>query len=280
MFDTKLQVCGQHLIPCNFPARAPSGAPAVLTFFFLLFLATNKIAPQIRSLPLPTISFPLNYAWTIRSFVDAPDIRAKTSPLNQSLINMGHTGCFWSATDHCRAGCLIGRWTATDAFPLCDEQPCVKSYSPNIARVIKSRRMRWAGHVALMGEERGVYRVLVRKPEGKRPMGRPRRRWVDNIRMGLQEVGCGYMDWIGLAQDRDRWRTLASAVMNLRVPWNVRNFLTSCKPVSFSRRTLHHAVSMYFALMIFFLRLNLIKVWPHSEAGWCCGFVVRSCLTL
>jgi len=90
--------------------------------------------------------------------------------------------------------------------------------SPNIVQVIKSKRMRWAGHVARMGEERGVYRVFVGKPEGKRPLGRPRRRWVDNIRMDLQEVGCGYMDWIGLAQDRDRWWTLVSAVMNLRVP--------------------------------------------------------------
>ena len=90
--------------------------------------------------------------------------------------------------------------------------------SPNIVLVIKSRRMRWAGHVARMGEERGVYRVLVGKPEGRRPLGKPRRRWVDNIRMDLHEVGCGYMDWIGLAQDRDRWRTLVSVVMNLRVP--------------------------------------------------------------
>ena len=90
--------------------------------------------------------------------------------------------------------------------------------SPNIVRVIKSRRLRWAGHVARMGEERGVYRVLVGKPEGKRQLGRPRRKWVDNIRMDLQEVGCGHVDWIGLAQDRDRWRTLVSAVMNLRVP--------------------------------------------------------------
>ena len=90
--------------------------------------------------------------------------------------------------------------------------------SPNIVWVIKSRRMRWAGHVAIMGEERGAYRISVGKPEGKRPLGRRRRRWVDNIRMDLQEVGCGYMDWIGLAQDRDRWRTLVSAVMNLRVP--------------------------------------------------------------
>jgi len=90
--------------------------------------------------------------------------------------------------------------------------------SPNIVRVIKSRRMGWAGHVARMSEERGVYRVLVGKPEGKKPLGKPRRRWVDNIRMDLQEVGFAYMDWIGLAQDRDRWRTLVSAVMNLRVP--------------------------------------------------------------
>ena len=115
--------------------------------------------------------------------------------------------------------------------------------SPNIVRVIKWRRMWWTGHVARMGEERGVYRVLVGKPEGRRPLGRPRRRWVDNIRMDLQEVGCGNVDWIGLARDRDRWRTLVSTVMNLRVPWNAGNFLTSCKPVSFSRRTLHHGVS-------------------------------------
>jgi len=90
--------------------------------------------------------------------------------------------------------------------------------SPNIVRMIKSRRMRGADHVARMGEERGVYRVLLGKPEGRRPLGRPRRRWVDNIRVDLQEVGCGYMDWIGLAQDRDRWWTLVSAVMNLRIP--------------------------------------------------------------
>ena len=72
--------------------------------------------------------------------------------------------------------------------------------------------------MACMGEERGVYRVLVGKPEGKRPLERPRCRWVDNIKMVLQEVGCGYVDWIGLAQDRDRWRKFVSAVMNLRIP--------------------------------------------------------------
>jgi hypothetical protein len=80
-------------------------------------------------------------------------------------------------------------------------------------RVIKSRRMRWAGHMARMGEERGMCRVLVGKP-----LGRHRRRWVDNIRMDLQEVECGHVDWIGLAQDRESWRTPVSAVMNLRVP--------------------------------------------------------------
>jgi len=90
--------------------------------------------------------------------------------------------------------------------------------SPIIVELIKSRRMRWTGHVARMGKERGVYRVLVGKPEGRRPLGRPRRRWVDNNRKDLLEVECGNMDWIGLAQDRDRWRTFVSAVMNLRVP--------------------------------------------------------------
>ena len=88
--------------------------------------------------------------------------------------------------------------------------------SPNIVRVIKSRRMRRAGHVARMGEERGVYRVLVGKLEGKRQLGRPRRRWVDNIRVGLQEVGSGYMDWIGLTQDR---RQVADACECGNEPW-------------------------------------------------------------
>ena len=83
---------------------------------------------------------------------------------------------------------------------------------------IRTKKSRWAGHVARMGEERGTYRVLVGKPEGKRPLGRPRRRWVDNIRMDLQEVGCGHVDWIGLAQDRDGWRKLVNTVMNLWVP--------------------------------------------------------------
>jgi len=78
--------------------------------------------------------------------------------------------------------------------------------------------MRWVGYVASMGESRGGYRVLVWKPEGKRPLGRPRHRWEDNIKMDLQEMGCEGMDWINVAQDRDRWRTLVNTVMNLQVP--------------------------------------------------------------
>jgi len=89
--------------------------------------------------------------------------------------------------------------------------------SPNIVRGIKSRRMRWTGHVARMGDGVVVYRGLVGKPEEKRRLGRNRRRWEDNIKMDHQEVGCGGMDWIELAQDRDRWRALVNAVMNLRV---------------------------------------------------------------
>jgi len=87
--------------------------------------------------------------------------------------------------------------------------------------------MKWAGHVARIGEKRGVYRVLVGKPEGKRPLGRPRRRWDDNIKTGLQEVGCGGMDWIDLAQDRYRWRALVTTVMDVRVLLNAGNFLTN-----------------------------------------------------
>jgi hypothetical protein len=84
--------------------------------------------------------------------------------------------------------------------------------------------------------------VLVGKPEGRRPMGRPKRRWEDNIKMDLQEAGCRGMDWTELPKDGERWRALVNAVMNLRVPQNAGNFLTSCEPVSFSRRTLLHAV--------------------------------------
>jgi hypothetical protein len=87
--------------------------------------------------------------------------------------------------------------------------------SPNTVRVIKSR---WAGLVARIGKRRGVYRVLVGKPEGKKPLWRPRRRWDDNIEMDFQELGCGDMDWIDLSRDRDSWRALVNAVMNLRVP--------------------------------------------------------------
>jgi hypothetical protein len=90
--------------------------------------------------------------------------------------------------------------------------------SPSIVRVIKARRMSWAGHVVRMGEVRGAYNILVGRPEGRRPLGRPRRRWEDNTKMDLREIGFRDVDWIHWAQDRDRWRALVNTVMNLRVP--------------------------------------------------------------
>jgi hypothetical protein len=96
--------------------------------------------------------------------------------------------------------------------------------SPSIVSVIKARRMRWAGHVARMREMRGAYNILVRRPEGRRPLGRLRRRWEDNIKMDLREIGFRDVDWIHLAQDRDSWRALVKTV---RIPQNAGNFLTS-----------------------------------------------------
>ena len=108
---------------------------------------------------------------------------------------------------------VTGEWRT-----LHNEELNVLYFSPNIVRVIKSRRMRWADHVARMVEWRGLYRVLVGKPGGKRPQGRPRHRWEDNIKMDLQEVGCGVMDLIELAQDRYRWRAFVNTVRDFRVP--------------------------------------------------------------
>jgi hypothetical protein len=90
--------------------------------------------------------------------------------------------------------------------------------SPNIIRIVKSRRMRWAGHIARMGKKRNAYRIWVGKPEGMRSVGRHRRRWEDNIRVDLREIGWGCMDWIDLFQDRDQWRILVNTVTNLLVP--------------------------------------------------------------
>jgi hypothetical protein len=83
---------------------------------------------------------------------------------------------------------------------------------------MESRRTKWAGHEARMGEKRNVYRLYVRKPEGRRPLGRPRRRWIDNIKMDLLEMGLSVVDWIGLTQDRHRWRALVNSVIYRRVP--------------------------------------------------------------
>jgi len=107
---------------------------------------------------------------------------------------------------------VTGEWRKLHNEELRDLYPL-----PNIVRVVKSKRTRKAGHVARMGERRGMHRVLAGKPEGKRPLGRPRRRWEDNIKMGLREMGGGG-DWMELAQDRDRWRALVNTMMNFRVP--------------------------------------------------------------
>jgi hypothetical protein len=108
---------------------------------------------------------------------------------------------------------VTGEWTKLHNEKLRDLYS-----SPSIIRIIKSWRMRWAGHVARMGEKRNAYRLLAGKPDGKSPLGRPRRRWVDNIRMDIGEVGWGDVDWISLAKDRNRWRALVNSVLNLRVP--------------------------------------------------------------
>jgi hypothetical protein len=106
------------------------------------------------------------------------------------------------------------------------------SSSPSIIRIKKSRRMRWAGHVAWMGEKRNVYRLLVGKQEWKRPLGRPRRRWIDNIKMDLLEIGLSVVYWICLAQDRYRRRALVNSVMNLRVPRNAGNYRVAAQLVA------------------------------------------------
>jgi hypothetical protein len=96
--------------------------------------------------------------------------------------------------------------------------------SPNIVRVIKSKRMKWAGHVIRMGEGRSVYRVLVGRPEGKSPLGRPRRKWEDNINLDLREIRIDGANWVRLAWDRIRWQAFVNTVMNLRVPQKSRIF--------------------------------------------------------
>jgi hypothetical protein len=107
---------------------------------------------------------------------------------------------------------VIGGWRKLHIEELCNLY-C----PPSIIRIIKSRRMRWAEHVARMGKKRNAYRILVVKPEGKRPLRRPRHRWEDNIRMDLTDIGLGVMDWIDLTQDRDQWRALLNTVMSYLV---------------------------------------------------------------
>ena len=127
--------------------------------------------------------------------------------------NLGAVSNFVSCTFGPKRDGVTGEWRKLHNEELNDLY-CL----PIVVRVIKSRRMRWAGHVARMEAGRGVHKVLVGKPEGKRPLGRPRRRWEDTIKMDLEDVGRGCGDWMELAQDRDRWRALVRTVMNFRVP--------------------------------------------------------------
>ena len=135
--------------------------------------------------------------------------------------------------------------------------------------------MRWVGHVERMGQRRGVYTVLVGKPEGKRPLERPRHRWEYNIKMDLQEVGCGGMDWIELGQGRDGWLLLVNVVMNLWVPLNTENFVTGWKTVGFSRRTLLHGISKYATIaMVLGLRDGWLSHWHNVASGTSTGGTV------
>ena len=115
-----------------------------------------------------------------------------------------------------------GEWKRLYEYELNNLYP-----STNIVGVIKTRRKKWAGHVACMGESRCVHRILVGKPEGKRSLGTPRRRWENYIKMEFQDVGCGGMDWIDLPQDGDKWRALVNVVINLRLPLHAGNFFSN-----------------------------------------------------
>ena len=137
-----------------------------------------------------------------------------------NTVLLQHTSYQFCSKTHSRLRRIFGpkRDGATGEWRKLHNEELNSLYSsPNNVRVIKSRRMRWAGHVARMEEGRGVQKVLVGKPEGKRPLGRQRLRWEDSIKMDLQEVGGGCGDWMELVQDRDRWRALVSMVMNFRV---------------------------------------------------------------
>jgi hypothetical protein len=131
---------------------------------------------------------------------------------------------------------------------------------PNIIKIIKSRRKRWAGHVARLGEKRNAYRLLVGKPEGKRPLGRPCR-WVDNIRMNLGEVEWGDVDWIGLAKDRNRWRALVNSVLNLGVHEMLGNYRVSGLSISVQ---LHLVSLVMVKLSISFLWETLKSRYRHQ----------------
>jgi hypothetical protein len=162
-----------------------------------------------------------SFSFTLKTYVKYTNVKSFTKK-DQRTFKSNYIFCFLKTVFNVKRRNIIivtKRDEVTGEWRKLHNEELNNLYSsPNIVWVIKSRRMKWEGHVARMGEGIDVYRVLVGKPEGRGPLGRPRCRWEDNIRMDLREEGCGCVDWMELAQDRDRWRALVSAVMNLRVP--------------------------------------------------------------
>ncbi|KAJ4441231.1 hypothetical protein ANN_11082 [Periplaneta americana] len=177
---------------------------------------SSRSSPKIGASdygPLHTSDFlpPRSTAKSSRSAADMSGFStAEAVDMGDSAVDTGGVSSVPAAVELQERDEVTGEWNNTELHALYS--------SPDIIRNINSRRLRWAGHVARMGESRNAYRVLVGRPEGKRPLGRPRRRWEDNIKMDLREVGYDDRDWINLAQDRDRWRAYVRAAMNLRVP--------------------------------------------------------------
>jgi hypothetical protein len=180
----------------------------VQNLLFSSFLSKNLKIKRYRTIILPVVYECENWSLTLR---EEPTLRVFDNRVFENRVLRRKFGP--------KKEEVTAEWRQ-----LHSEEPNDKYFSPSIVRVIKWRGMRWIGHVARMGQRRVAYRVFVGKSEGKRRLGRPRYRWEDNSKMDLQEVGWRSMDWIDMAQDRDRWRTLVIAVMKIRVPKNVGNF--------------------------------------------------------